>query len=219
MNYVVGSGPAGVSAAQALLARGLPVCMVDAGLTLEPERQRILDRMRTQTPGQWSPTDVARMKEGMDATSGGVVLKRVFGSDFAYKQAAEGVAVQSSSSALMPSFAAGGLSNVWGAAMLPYADADLGAWPIKAADLAPHYEAVLDFTGLAGQSDRLAEVFSLYTEKAAPLQMSRQVQRLWGHLEKHQQTLRERGLGGESKALRGGFGLRLLRDVHVRVSV
>src|SRR5712671_3009558 len=85
MNYVIGSGPAGVSATHALLARGEPVTMVDAGLTLEPEREAVIGRMRQQTPAEWSADDVARIKEGMDAGASGVVLKRLFGSDFVYR--------------------------------------------------------------------------------------------------------------------------------------
>ena len=34
---VIGSGPAGVACAKALLAQGVPVAMLDAGLQLEPE--------------------------------------------------------------------------------------------------------------------------------------------------------------------------------------
>jgi hypothetical protein len=33
--------------------------------------------------------------------------------------------------------ARGGLSNVWGAAMLPYRDADIADWPIKSAIACP----------------------------------------------------------------------------------
>ena len=36
--YVIGSGPAGVACAKALLDAGRRVRMLDAGLTLEPER-------------------------------------------------------------------------------------------------------------------------------------------------------------------------------------
>ena len=38
MNYVVGSGPAGISCATALLSRGFEVCMLDAGIELLTNR-------------------------------------------------------------------------------------------------------------------------------------------------------------------------------------
>ncbi len=194
MNYVIGSGPAGVAAAHALLARGEPATMVDAGLTLEPERQAVIARMRTQTPAEWAPEDIARVKEGMSASSTGVVLKKIFGSDFAYRGPAEHIAIQSVNSALMPSMAQGGLSNVWGAAMLPYTQADLADWPVTAAELAPHYAAVLGFTGLAAQRDDLAEILPLFAEAPVPLPLSRQAARLWRHLESGRARLRERGV-------------------------
>jgi choline dehydrogenase-like flavoprotein len=194
MNFVIGSGPAGIAASAALLARGEPVTMVDAGITLEPERRAITARMGRQRPDEWSPADVARMKEGMDAGRGGVVLKRVYGSDFAYRGPAEHIAIQSAQAALMPSLAQGGLSNVWGAAMLPYSQRDLAGWPVSAEELAPHYAAVLRLTGLAAQADDLEALFPLHTEDYAPLPMSRQATRLWQRLEDHRATLQARGL-------------------------
>ena len=43
---VVGSGPAGVSVAKALLERGCKVTLLDAGNTLEPEKKVILDKIQ-----------------------------------------------------------------------------------------------------------------------------------------------------------------------------
>ena len=40
MLYVVGSGPAGLSSARALLASGFKVTMLDAGMELEPSWRR-----------------------------------------------------------------------------------------------------------------------------------------------------------------------------------
>src|SRR4051812_35019261 len=193
MKIVVGSGPSGISCAQALLDRGEEVCMVDAGVTLEPERQAVIARMGRQTPAEWSAEDLGRIKEGMHASASGVLLKRIYGSDFAYRGPAEHIGTQSAKAALMPTLAQGGLSNVWGAALLPYCERDLAGWPITVQDLAPHYEAVMKLTPLAGQHDRLAETFPLYG-KAKTLPMSRQARALWRRLEKHATRLGQRGL-------------------------
>ena len=45
MFYVIGSGPAAISAAVALTERGLPVTILDAGRTLEKDKQEVLDRL------------------------------------------------------------------------------------------------------------------------------------------------------------------------------
>src|SRR4051794_17230217 len=159
--------------------------MIDAGVTREPERKTALARLPHQSPAEFAPADLALVKEGMEARSGGVVLKRVFGSDFPYRVAEAQLGIEAQNSALLPSLALGGLSNVWGAAMLPYAQHDLGGWPITAEQLAPHYAAVLELTGLAGRRDALAELLPLHTEHPGSLPMSRQATRLWQALERN----------------------------------
>ena len=71
-------------------------------------------------------------------------------------------------SGVRPSLALGGFSTVWGAAMLPYRDADIDNWPVQNAELAQHYRAVAEFTGLAAQRDDLEEFFPLHCERSAP---------------------------------------------------
>src|SRR5262245_3150008 len=93
MDCVVGSGPAGVACAQALLDRGREVLLLDAGLTLEPERARLVDRLRSQSPEQWSPADLAAHRGAMHADPGGVPQKLVHGSDYPYRGADEQLAV------------------------------------------------------------------------------------------------------------------------------
>ena len=56
----------------------------------------------------------------MAADARGVPLKLVFGSDFPYCETAEKIPWHNHGTGLKPSLALGGLSNVWGAAMLPY---------------------------------------------------------------------------------------------------
>ena len=56
---VIGSGPAGVACAQALLEKGHEVLMLDAGLGLEPARQEMVDQLAAMPPENW-PAAVAR---------------------------------------------------------------------------------------------------------------------------------------------------------------
>ncbi len=194
MHYVIGSGPAGVACARALLDRGVRVCMVDAGLTLEPAIQDHVRQLHARTPDQWSKDEIKRLKGDAEANSKGVVLKRSFGSDFPYRGTDEHIGITSEDAALKPSLAFGGLSNVWGAAMLPYTESDLQGWPIHLADLAPHYAAALRLTGLAAGNDALEETFPLYAEAFATLRKSRQSERLWRNLMHHKQPLEQSGI-------------------------
>jgi choline dehydrogenase-like flavoprotein len=194
MHCVIGSGPSGVACAQALLDRGLTVHMLDAGLQLEPERAERVAAMSRQSPAEWSAADQALIREGMSADTAGVPLKRLFGSDFPYRQAEQLQQMHLSAVGIKPSLARGGLSNVWGAAMLPYGDVDLAEWPFAASRLAEHYRAVTSMTGLSGVVDDLAEWFPLYADRPDNLDMSRQATGLLGHWEARRRPLQAAGL-------------------------
>ena len=102
--YVVGSGPAGVACAKALLDAGRRVRMLDAGLTLEPDREGLVEKLKRSRPEEWTPADLATYQAGMNPDVGGVPLKLVYGSDFAYREADEhlGRSLRSSRPAPVP---------------------------------------------------------------------------------------------------------------------
>jgi ferredoxin len=193
MHCVIGSGPAGVACAKALLARGATVLMLDAGLELEPDRVRLVRELASVKPPDWQPGQLSKLKEGMTAGASGIPLKLFFGSDFPYRETETLIPWQSQGTSVRPSLALGGLSNTWGAAMLPYCAADIADWPIKIADLEPHYRAAAKITGLAAELDTLAERFPLYCDDAQPLPPSRQADRLLDSLNRHRAGLRARG--------------------------
>ena len=122
-HIVIGSGPAGVSAAMALLARGRTVVMVDGGKTLEARAAGRRDAMAANDPGGWTTRDRDGWMAPQFATPPGQV--RRYGSDFAMEPGAETMADLPGWFALRASRAAGGLSNLWGAAVLPYAARDM----------------------------------------------------------------------------------------------
>ena len=193
MHCVIGSGPAGVACAKALLARGVTVLLLDAGLELEPDRARIVRECAAVKPAVWNPQQIATLNGGLAADAHGVPLKLVFGSDFPYRETEEKIPWRNHGTGLKPSLALGGLTNVWGAAMLPHREMDIAGWPVSNAALAPHYRAVTGFTGLAAQSDALEEIFPLHCDRPGRLQSSRQADLLLGNLNRHREVLRERG--------------------------
>ncbi len=191
---VVGSGPAGVACAHALLQQGVAVRLLDGGVSLEADRAEIVRQMSQTTPSSWTALQLGRLKEGTDASAKGIPLKRVFGSDFPYRDCEEHVPADFQSVGLRASLALGGLSNVWGAAMMPYSDRDLAGWPFGTAQLAEHYAAVLQFTGLSARHDDLEEFFPLYREQTPPLEPSRQATILFEKMRRHRGPLSQAGI-------------------------
>lgn len=155
-DLVVGSGPSGIAAAQARLARGHAVVMIDAGAELEPAREAARLALGQKPPADWSIAERDAWRAPQFATPPGRV--RRFGSDFAI-EAAEDTFADPGGLELRASHAAGGLSNLWGSAVLPSFQADTADWPVTAGDLRPHYQAVARFLPISGGRDALAEMF------------------------------------------------------------
>ncbi|HQU69305.1 MAG TPA: FAD-binding protein [Albidovulum sp.] len=157
LHIVIGSGPAGVSAAKALLTRGRSVMMVDGGKRLEPAAAARQADLAATNPGGWSEQTRDDWMAPQYATPPGQV--RRYGSDFAMEPGASTFADAPGWMALRASRAAGGLSNLWGAAVLPYGEKDMAGWPVTTEDLAPHYHAVAEFLSVAGIPDTLEPLF------------------------------------------------------------
>ncbi|MGR3762433.1 hypothetical protein ACUXV3_20210 (plasmid) [Roseobacteraceae bacterium NS-SX3] len=155
-DVVAGSGPAGVSVAMALLARGRPVLMLDGGKDLEPAAEARRAALAGRDPEAWSAAEHAAWQAPQFEAPPGQA--RRYGSDFAMEPGAATLA-NPEALALRASRAVGGLSNLWGAAVLPNRAADMAHWPAAARDLAPHYRAVAEFLPIAGQADALEALF------------------------------------------------------------
>jgi choline dehydrogenase-like flavoprotein len=193
MICVIGSGPAGVACASALLDRGAQVTMLDAGLELEPDRRRRLIDLQSVAFPSWDEASLSLLREGVEVSAGGIPLKLAYGSAFPYRDpldqpmTADGVHAN-------PSFARGGLSNVWGASVLPYRTEDMTAWPITADDLAPHYRAALKLMPFSARHDGLEESYPLHHDRPGMLGSSKQAAELLRDLEANRPALLSRGV-------------------------
>ncbi len=168
--------------------------MFDVGVSLEPERAELIEQMRNAPPQRWTREQVGRIKEGMGAGVKGIPLKLVYGSDFPYRGAEEHAPADFEGVGVRGSFAKGGLSNVWGAAMMPCRSEDVTDWPVPLSQLAPHYASVLKLTGLSAKADGLANLFPLYAERTPALELSRQSKTLLRRLERNQAQLEKSGI-------------------------
>ena len=193
MIFVVGSGPAGVACASALLDAGEDVTMLDAGLRLEPSRRTQLASLQAMPSTSWLEKSVAFLRDGGETTRDGIRMKPAYGSDFPYRDPM-GQPMTLDGAYGKPSFARGGLSNVWGASVLPYRTEDMSEWPITAGDLAPHYRAVLEMMPFAARHDGLEEHFPLYHDDPGTLGVSSQAEALLGDLELNASKLSAHGV-------------------------
>src|SRR5438105_11946044 len=111
MIYVIGSGPAGVSCAWALVQKGLPVTMLEVGKELESDRRAVVARMQQTAAAKWSHDDVAALKGNMSASVSGVARKLVYGSEFPYEPPDAALESESRQVDCCASYARGGFSN------------------------------------------------------------------------------------------------------------
>jgi choline dehydrogenase-like flavoprotein len=192
VNYVIGSGPAGVAAATALLDTGRPVTMLDAGGELEAPVGARVEALSKRLPDEWTTAERDALRGPLRYNSEGAPLKLLFGSDYAYRDTDALQPVVTEGVDAYRALAAGGLSALWGAAILPYADADFDEWPVTAAEMHRHYVSALQLTGLAAAEDGLAPLYPLHVPPTATLEMSAQARAVMNRMTQHADALRQR---------------------------
>ncbi|OKH24870.1 hypothetical protein NIES593_06545 [Hydrococcus rivularis NIES-593] len=193
MRYIIGSGPAGVACAYALVQKGLDVTIIDAGLELEPQRREVVEQLSRNQPQEWDAARLNFIRKGMAIESKGVPLKLIYGSDFPYRETDKYIPIVQAGVESNPSLAKAGLSNVWGAGVLPFLQSDIAQWPIAIADLAPHYESVLSFMPFSAIKDDLESLFPLYGSNYQKLCPSKQAVALIEDLKLNQNRLEAQG--------------------------
>jgi ferredoxin len=193
MVVVVGSGPAGVSAARALLKQGVPVTLLDVGLELEPERLIPLQVLASRDKAEWKPSDMAELRGEVKASLKGIPLKRIYGSDHPHRDVGQLGKLDLQIGNPVSSPARGGFSNVWGAQFMPNIPSDITDWCVSLDELEPHYRAILEFVPLTGRRDALAEVVPFYTDRYRLLRPNQQAEKFLAALSKNEGVLRQEG--------------------------
>jgi hypothetical protein len=170
---VVGSGPAGSSAATALVERGRSVLMLDVGETetryaplIPPASFRELRESDASQHRYFLGDDFEGVPVGPVRVGAQLTPPRLY----AARSALDALApVASDTFSAAESLAFGGLGNAWGAGVFPFDDSELKGWPIGEESLRPHYEAVAKRIGISGADDDLSRFFGQAADLMPPL--------------------------------------------------
>ncbi len=192
---IVGSGPAGVSAAIPLVEAGCRVVMIDAGIepNQTPPRERFYD-IRVQDQEQWK----LLVGEQFQALRPDVPASPKFRAPpnaFAYAGYQQAYAIHTTHFAAVGSLAAGGLSNIWGAGVSCYTSEELREFPITRAELEPSYRTIAARIGISGcNTDDLAAFFGNDVPLQPPTSLSENTARLWRRYQAHPAAARRYGV-------------------------
>lgn len=192
---IVGSGPAGVSAAIALVKGGHHVTILDVGDELDKDREAIVSRMSGQRVDEWNLRDREAISGSRSSTKDAVHSKQSYGSSYSFASGTYGKRVEwLAKRGFHHSHARGGLSNIWGAAMLPCRQQDIPDWPIDIRELEPHFRAVMDFVPCTSSDGSIDDILPSYGANGAPLRFSQQAQDLIAELGRSAQKLMASGI-------------------------
>jgi choline dehydrogenase-like flavoprotein len=192
---VVGSGPAGIAAAVALVGQGHAVIMLDVGDELDAEKSKRVTGMSQQRVEDWDAADLNDISGTRGRTADAVHSKQSYGSSYSFASEEVGPRVAwQGTRGFHHSHARGGLSNIWGAAMLPCRSEDITDWPISLRELEPHYRAVMEFVPCTASSGSLEDILPRYGSPGRELEMCAQARDVEDHLIASQTTLERRGI-------------------------
>ena len=156
---IVGSGPAGVSAAFPLVERGIRVLMLDAGRATPPclvglDERDTLRRLR-ELPEHWKVM-VGEHFERFLTEDGASPRFRVPAYREVFADFTQRYAIRTDNFTAVGSLVRGGLSNAWAATVSRFDDADLADFPISFNDLRASYRRVAQRIGVSGTNDDLS---------------------------------------------------------------
>jgi choline dehydrogenase-like flavoprotein len=159
---IVGSGPAGVSAAFPLLAAGLKVLMVDGGKhsSQQPPSENFLFwRKNDNTQTKWMVGRDFHALRMHDAISPKL---RVPTLAYSFDQFEQVNRISSENFVSVGSLATGGLSNAWGCGVARFSATELASFPCTESDMQASYDIVANRIGISGgHNDDLSDYFGL----------------------------------------------------------
>jgi ferredoxin len=191
---VIGSGVSGAFSAHALVSRGASVTILDVGETLDARRQAVVDRLHDVPPERWPAADFALIDENPTYGKGILPKKVHFGSDYIYAEDRPFAHIDTKVVGRVgyPTFAKGGFSNIWGAAVLPTDACDMADWPISRVQMEPYFRKVAQLIPICGGEGNLEQHFPAYSQTLGSLDAGPQGDALLTDLKRAEKSLLKR---------------------------
>jgi choline dehydrogenase-like flavoprotein len=169
---VIGSGLSAIGAIKALRARGIRPTVIDRGRRIDSERSTLIKVMASMPPAQWTENKRVDLFGNASINNGTSIPKKMFfGSDFFYGKSLKDAPVISTGTSPPFSYALGGMSCGWGAAILPAQACDLGDWPVSAEELNSYYVKVMADLPYSAKDDGLSLNFPLLKSSTEALKL------------------------------------------------
>jgi len=169
---IVGSGPAGVSAAFPLIKAGLNVLMLDGGSRQDqiiPNKPFLTERYESDEQWKWIIGNDYYALKNNDAVSPKL---RVPAYRYVFESFLNENQIEPSNFVAVGSLAKGGLSNAWGCGVARLASDELADYPFPESDIVRSYEAVSRRIGISGANDDdMAGYFGLDSWSQPPIAM------------------------------------------------
>lgn len=169
---IVGSGPAGVSAAFPLLEAGARVLMVDGGRreSWQPPAEQYLS-LRRNDPDQWH-WFVGKNFHALRHNQAASPKLRVTTHESIFEGFQAANRIVTDDFVAIGSLAAGGLSNAWGCGVASLSDSELASFPVDAATMRTSYASVAKRIGISGRCpDDMEDFFGVDAWAQPPLPM------------------------------------------------
>lgn len=159
---VVGSGPAGVSAAFPLVEAGAKVLMVDGGREPEispPQVPFMTARYNDESQWRWIVGENYHALQASDDVSPKLRAPTL---GYVFDRFREANKVSCQDFVAVGSLAAGGMSNAWGCGVARLSEKELSAFPFGQDDIALSYRSVSRRIGISGRAaDDLSDYFGV----------------------------------------------------------
>jgi choline dehydrogenase-like flavoprotein len=190
---IVGSGPAGVSAARRLLEGGKSVLLVDAGdFRQNSAGPGALGTLRRESDQSW-PFFLGSDLNTLDATAESSPKLRTPLAARLREQYLRTLHITTENFVATGALAAGGLSNFWGAVASAYTAADFDRYPIAAESLASHFDAIARRIGISGCGTDDLAAYHGHIALDGDLPVPNPIARLLGRYTQHRDRLHAQG--------------------------
>ncbi len=187
---IVGSGPAGVSAAFPLVQAGLKVLMVDGGREANitpPSHPYLTERFEGKEQWVWMVGKHFHALQKMNAVSPKL---RVPVHHYVFDNFTEKNRIKPKNFIAVGSLAKGGLSNAWGCGVARLSPEELSEFPFPKSSIERSYEVVTRRIGVSGAiDDDLSDYFGLDDWSQPPIPMDELHQQMFGCYSLYKQRL------------------------------